>query len=143
MGTLTPEWVRGTAVSSDFATLTSSHDPEMVRSLSHSSGRHSGCAMFICRNWGLQRMNANPFPTTAPVRSRELDFFGSVRRRVLVSIAASAGWLCLVLLYLAFWATGFSLLQSIVVVVVSLLILAAVLLGAWISFGLRFVGRWD
>jgi hypothetical protein len=87
-------------------------------------------------------MAATPFSGTTSVRSREFDFFGSIRRRVLVSIAASVGWLCLVLLYLAFWATGFSLFQSIVVVVVSLLVLAAVLLGAWISFGMQFMGRW-
>jgi membrane-bound ClpP family serine protease len=88
-------------------------------------------------------MSAHPFPGTTSVRSRERDFFGSIRRRVLSSIAATVGWVCLVLLFLGFWATGFSLLQSIVVVVVSLLVLAAVLLGAWISFGLQFVGRWD
>ncbi|MGP8159096.1 MAG: hypothetical protein ACLPWO_05785 [Thermoplasmata archaeon] len=88
-------------------------------------------------------MNANPFSDPTSVRSREFDLFGSIRRRILVSIGATAGWLCLVLLYLAFRATGFSIFQSIVVVVVSLLVLAAVLLGAWISFGLRFVGRCD
>ncbi|HEY1198608.1 MAG TPA: hypothetical protein VGG32_07775 [Thermoplasmata archaeon] len=87
-------------------------------------------------------MAANPLSGTSSVRYREYDLFGSIRRRVLVSIAATVGWLCLVLLYLAFWAGGFTLLQSIVVVVVSLLILAALLLGAWVSFGLRFVGRW-
>jgi hypothetical protein len=87
-------------------------------------------------------MNANPFSGTTSVGSRELDFFGSIRHRILASIAATAGWLCLVLLYLAFWSAGFSLFQSIVVVVVSLLVLVTILLGAWISFGLRFVGRW-
>ncbi|HKN07325.1 MAG TPA: hypothetical protein VJ021_06995 [Thermoplasmata archaeon] len=61
---------------------------------------------------------------------------------MLTSIAASVGWLSLTLLYLAFWTHGFSLVQSIVIVVVSLLVLAAVLLGSWISFGLGFVGRW-
>jgi len=88
-------------------------------------------------------MTASPFSGTTSVRSREFDLFGSVRRRVLASIAATVGWLSLVLLYLAFWATGFSLFQSIVVVVVSLLVLAAFLLGAWVSFGMRFMGRWD
>ena len=87
-------------------------------------------------------MTAHPFSGTSSVRSREFDLFGSIRRRVVASIAATVGWLCLILLFLAFWATGFSLLQSIVVVIVSLLVLAAVLLGAWISFGLRFVGHW-
>lgn len=68
--------------------------------------------------------------------------FGRLRRRVLATIAAGTAWLSLVLVFLAFWATGFSLLQDIVVVVVSLLVLTAVVLGLWISFGLRFLDRW-
>jgi len=88
-------------------------------------------------------MSASPFSGPNSVRSHEFHFFGSIRRRVLLSIAASFGWLCLILLYLAFWTGGMSLFQIIVVVVVSLLALGAVLLGAWISFGLRFVGSWD
>jgi len=87
-------------------------------------------------------MSANPGPETNSVRSRDFDFFRSIRLRVLASIAASVGWLSLTLLYLAFWAHGYSWIQSIVIVVVSILILAPVLLGSWISFGLRFVGRW-
>jgi len=87
-------------------------------------------------------MSANPFPGTTSVRSREFDFFRSIRVRVLVSIAASVGWISLTLLYLAFWAQGFSWIQSIVIVVVSILVLTAVLLGSWISFGLRFTSRW-
>jgi len=58
---------------------------------------------------------------------------------VLVSIAASVGWLSLTLLYLAFWAQRFNLFQDIVVVVVSLIVLAGTLLGLWVSFGMRFV----
>jgi len=88
-------------------------------------------------------MAAHPFSGTNSAHPREFDLFGSVRRRVLFSIAATVGWLCLILLYLAFWTGGFTLFQDIVVVVVSLLVLAACLLGAWVSFGLRFMGRWD
>jgi hypothetical protein len=88
-------------------------------------------------------MSASPFSAPTSSRSREFNFFGSIRRRVLVSVAATVGWLCLILLYLAFWTGGFSLFQIIVVVIVSLLALGGVLLGAWISFGLRFVGSWD
>jgi hypothetical protein len=89
-------------------------------------------------------MTANPFSGTNPVRSPEFDLFGGMRRRVLVSIGATVGWVSLVLLYGAFWASSFSLFQDIVVAVVSLLVLGAVLLGAWISFGMRLVGDgWD
>jgi len=88
-------------------------------------------------------MTAGPFSGTSSIRSHEFDLFGSIRLRILGSLAASVGWICLTLLYVAFWAHGFSLFQSIVLVVVSLLVLAAFLLGAWVSFGLRFVGRWS
>jgi hypothetical protein len=84
-------------------------------------------------------MTASQYPQTNGFRSRDFDLFGTIRRRVVASIAASVGWLSLTLLFLAFWSHGFSLLQDVVVVIVSLLILVAVLLGTWISFGLRFL----
>jgi hypothetical protein len=87
-------------------------------------------------------MTGNPSPEPNSTRSREFDLFGGVRRRVLVSIAAPVGWLCFVLLYLAFWAHYFDLFQSIVVIIVSLLILVTIVVGAWVSFGMRFVNRW-
>jgi hypothetical protein len=87
-------------------------------------------------------MSTNPFPGTTSLRSPEFDLFGSLRRRVLASVGAIVGWLSLTLLFVAFWAHGFSLFQSVIVVVVSLMVLAAFLVGAWVSFGLRFVGGW-
>lgn len=88
-------------------------------------------------------MAANPPSAATSVRSREFDLFGSMGLRVLASIAATVGWLSLTLLYVAFWAQGFTLFQRVVVLVVSLLVLAAFLMGAWVSFGLRFTGRWS
>jgi hypothetical protein len=88
-------------------------------------------------------MSANPFSRTSSVRSREFDLFGSLRWRFLASLAAIVGWVSLTLLYVAFWAHGFSLFQNIIVIFVSLMLLAAFLVGAWVSFGLRFVGRWS
>jgi hypothetical protein len=87
-------------------------------------------------------MSGNSSPETHWPRSPASDLIGSVRRRILVSIAASVGWICFTLLYVAFWAHGFSIFQSIVVVIVSLLILSAILAGAWVSFGMRFAERW-
>jgi len=75
--------------------------------------------------------------------SHRIGFFGLVRRRLVVTIASSVGWLCAVLLFLAFWAGRFSLFQDIVIVVVSLLILGGIVFGAWVSLGLSFVDRWD
>jgi hypothetical protein len=88
-------------------------------------------------------MTASASQEPAFARAREFDLFGSLRRRMIVSIAATVGWLSLILLFLAFWTRGFSIFQDIVVVVVSLVILMGTLLATWISFGLRFVGRWD
>jgi hypothetical protein len=88
-------------------------------------------------------MTASPFSGTSSVRSREFDIFGRLRRRMLASLGASVAWVSFTLLYVAFWAHGFTLFQSFIVVVVSLIILIAVLAGAWISFGLAFLGRWS
>ena len=98
--------------------------------------------MFLFRNPGASPMSANPFSGTNSVRSREFDLFGSLRWRFLASLGASVGWFSLTLLYVAFWAHGFSLFQSAIVVIVSLMVLVAFLIGAWVSFGLRFVGGW-
>jgi len=65
-----------------------------------------------------------------------------LRHRIVVSIGALAGWLSLTLLYLAFFAQRFSLLQDIVILVVGLLVLAAVLAGSWITYGMRFIDDW-
>jgi hypothetical protein len=88
-------------------------------------------------------MSESPFSGTSTVRSRPFDLFASLRRRFLASLAVSVGWVSFTLLYVAFWAHGFSLFQSVVVVIVSLIILFAILVGAWVSFGLRFAGHWS
>lgn len=88
-------------------------------------------------------MSESPFPGTTSFRRHDQGPLGGLRRRIFVSLAAGTGWVCLLLLFLAFWATGFTLFQDIVVVVVSLLVLTALLLGAWISYGLHFADYWD
>jgi hypothetical protein len=84
-------------------------------------------------------MTANPMSGSTSFGHRDFDLFGSIRRRVLASVGAIVAWVSFTLLFLAFWTQGFTLLQDVVVVVVSLLALLGVLLGTWISFGLRFV----
>jgi len=71
------------------------------------------------------------------------SFFGGLRRRILGSMASVVGWVSFVLLYFAFWAGSFTLFQSIVLMVVSVLVLFGLLAGMWISFGLRFASGWD
>ena len=87
-------------------------------------------------------MSANPFPAPETVRHGEFSVLGSLRLRILASLALVTGWVSFTLLYVAFWATGFTLFQSVIVVIVSLVILTACLVGAWVSFGFGYARRW-
>ena len=60
-----------------------------------------------------------------------------LRWRVIGSILGGTGWLIFVLLFIAFVPTGFTLFQSIVVVLVSILALGAILGAMWASWGMR------
>lgn len=65
-----------------------------------------------------------------------------MRWRVLLTILGAIAWLCFALLYVGFWARGFSLFQDIVVILVSLLVLGGVVVSAWASWGMhRFRSR--
>jgi hypothetical protein len=89
-------------------------------------------------------MDASSFPSKSSRSYRDYGVFGGLRRRILASIAGVVGWISFTLLYVAFWARGFSLFQSIVVVLVSLIVLTGLLIGAWVSYGFWFVGHeWD
>ena len=66
----------------------------------------------------------------------------AVRARILASIVAPVAWLSFTLLYVGFWAHGFTLFQSIIVVIVSILVLFAVMAVLWVSFGFREARRW-
>ena len=59
---------------------------------------------------------------------------------VLLSILGPVAWLSATLLYVGFWAEGFSLFQSVVVVLVSLIVLAGVMGAAWWGWGVRHAG---
>ncbi len=70
------------------------------------------------------------------------SFVRGWRRRILASILGPIAWLIFTLLYVGFWAHGFSLFQDIIVVIVSLLVLCGVFAGLWVVWGARRVGRW-
>lgn len=57
--------------------------------------------------------------------------------RLALSILLPTGWLSFTLLYVGFLAPGFSLFQSIIVILVSLIILAGTLGTLWLSYGVR------
>lgn len=87
-------------------------------------------------------MDENTRPDQAGLPPTVSDTFRSLRRGIVASIVAPVAWLGLTLLYVGFWAHGFSLFQSIVVVLVSLLVLFATLAVLWVSFGFREARRW-
>jgi hypothetical protein len=74
------------------------------------------------------------FPFRAAIR-------GTVRRLV-ASVMIPIAWFCGVLLFLAFFSTGFSYVQDAVIVVVSALLALAGLIGLWVSFGLKQARTW-
>lgn len=65
------------------------------------------------------------------------------RWRILASILGPVAWLSFTLLYVGFWATGFSLFQSIIVILVSGIILGGVMGALWTSWAPRYGRRWD
>jgi hypothetical protein len=64
--------------------------------------------------------------------------FAGLRTRIIGSIVGGTAWLVFILLYVGFWATGFTLGQSIVVVLVSIVLLVGALGVLWVSWGMRF-----
>ena len=69
------------------------------------------------------------------------EMMSEIRWRVMLSILGPAAWLSFTLLYVGFWAHGFTLFQSVVVILVSLVLLIGVLGGAWAYWGMRHE-RW-
>ncbi len=65
----------------------------------------------------------------------------SLRARVVASILGPVAWLSFTLLYVGFWAKGFSVFQSVIVILVSIIILAGLMAALWASFGMR-QARW-
>lgn len=74
-----------------------------------------------------------------PERGESAEGF---RGRVLASILGPIAWLSFTLLYVGFWATGFTLFQSVIVVLVSVLILGGVMGGVWSAWGPRYRREW-
>lgn len=57
--------------------------------------------------------------------------------RIIASILGPVAWLSFTLLYVGFWATGFTLFQSVIVILVSAIILAGLMGALWASWGMR------
>jgi hypothetical protein len=58
--------------------------------------------------------------------------------RVSLSIIVGVGWLVFLILWLTFYAAAFTLLENIVIVLVSMLIVGAILGASWASWGIKY-----
>jgi len=67
----------------------------------------------------------------------------SFRWRVPATILGATAWLSFTLLYVGFWAKGFSLFQSVIVIFVSIIVLAGLLGALWASWGVGRRHVWD
>jgi hypothetical protein len=71
---------------------------------------------------------------TAHSREHELPS----RARIVASILGPVAWLSFTLLYVGFWATGYTLFQSVIVILVSAIVLAGLMGALWASWGMRY-----
>lgn len=61
--------------------------------------------------------------------------------RVAATIVLAVGWLSFIIIWLFFFAAGYTLYQNLAVVIVSLVVGFGVLLLLWVTWGLRFAGQ--
>ena len=62
--------------------------------------------------------------------------------RVVVSIIVFFGLLIFAIIYVAFFASSFSLFQQIAIILVALLVATAILGGMWSSWGIKYGREW-
>jgi len=92
-------------------------------------------------------MPQNTSETAAQPPEAAWEPWEGIRWGILASIVGPIAWLVFTLLFVGFWAHGFTLFQSLIVIVVSLLILTGVLATGWVAWGTRHMrwrrmGRW-
>jgi uncharacterized membrane protein YbhN (UPF0104 family) len=58
--------------------------------------------------------------------------------RILASVFSGVGLLIVLILYLAFYPTGFTLFQNIAVILVVLLAFVAIMAAVWVPWGMKF-----
>ncbi len=61
---------------------------------------------------------------------------------IMVSIVAGSLWLAGILVFWAFWSSGFDWFQNLIVVVASLLVVGAIIGAAFVSTGLLMYPKW-
>ena len=61
--------------------------------------------------------------------------------RVSLSIGTGIGWLIFVILWLAFYAGGYSAYQNFAIILISILAVFIILGGSWASYGLKHIPK--
>jgi type VI protein secretion system component VasK len=63
--------------------------------------------------------------------------------RVSISVLVSIGWLAFLVIWLFFYAGGYTIYQNLAVFLASILIVAAVMGASWASWGIRQKHGWE
>jgi len=58
--------------------------------------------------------------------------------RVSLSILVGVGWLVFLILWVTFYASAFTILENIAIILVSMLIVGAILGASWASWGIKY-----
>ena len=80
---------------------------------------------------------ASPPPEGAGPGRENWEPWSGMSWRIQLSILGPVAWVCFTLLYVGFWAHGFSLFQSVIVILVSLILLFGIMGAAWAAWGMR------
>ncbi len=80
-------------------------------------------------------------------QGRDRSTSGRVARRgiwaIIVSVVAGSLWLAGILVFWAFWSSGFTLFQNVIVVVASLIVVGAIIGAAFVSISLLEFPKWE
>ena len=71
-----------------------------------------------------------------------LEIPSGLTSRVVVSIIVFFGLLIFAIIYVAFFASSFSLFQQIAVILIALLVAIAILAVMWTSWGIKYGKEW-
>jgi hypothetical protein len=66
-----------------------------------------------------------------------------MRWRVSLSIGVGIGWLVFLILWLAFYASDFTIYQNIAIFLASILIVGAILGPAWVHWGMKYGRKFE
>jgi membrane protease YdiL (CAAX protease family) len=94
-------------------------------------------------HWGIKSGRAWEKKTRRRPKEREGEVPPGVGPRVAVSIVTGVSWLIFLILFLAFYAGGFSIYQNLAIVLASVLVVGAILGPMWAYWGIKTGHAWE